>query len=200
MRLALVCLLPLLLGPPEAVPLLRGDDPSQFELINIGADSIAIADGEIRLIGKPLGYFATKREYEDYVLTFEWKFDRPEGLKSDDEFRGNSGVLLHVARPHKVWPRSVEVQLAQADPGALFTFGDATLRGQVDDAAQKAAIRPVGEWNRAEITCRAGSIVCVLNGVEVARGEKAEPDRGAIAWQSEGKPVRFRDIRIRVLP
>ena len=205
MRLALAFVLPFLLGPlvadpPEAVPLLRGTDPSQFDLVGIGPDSIAIAEGEVRLSGKPLGYFATKADYRDYVLTFEWKYDRPEGLKSDADFRGNSGVLVHVARPHKVWPRCVQVQLAQADPGAIFAVGDAKVRSHVDPAVQKSAIKPVGDWNRTEITCRGGSILCMLNDVEVGRAEKAEPDRGAIAWQSEGKPVRFRDIRIKTLP
>ena len=205
MRLALTLLWSLLLGalaarPPESVPLLRGTDLAQFDLVGIGPDSIAIAEGEVRLTGKPLGYFATKQEYRDYVLTFEWKYDRPEYLKSDAEYRGNSGVLVHVAGPRKVWPRCVEVQLAQADPGAIFAVGDARIQAEVDTVLQKSAIKPVGQWNRAEITCRGGTIVCVLNGSEVARGEKSEPDRGRIAWQSEGQPIRFRDLRIKVLP
>ena len=186
--------------PDDPTPIVRGTDPAQFELVGLGADSISIDDGEVRLTGMPLGYFATKQEYRNYVLSFEWKYDRPEGLKSDAEFRGNSGLLVHLTKPQKVWPTCIQVQLAQADPGAIFAMGEARLQGTVDPAAQQKATRPVGQWNRVEVTCRAGSISCVLNGIEVAQGEGASPDRGAIGWQSEGKPIRFREIKIRLLP
>jgi hypothetical protein len=207
MRRALACLLPLMVGlagsapgPGEPLALLKGSDPAQFELVGIGPDSIAIVDGEVRLTGKPLGYFATRQDYRDYVLTFEYRYDRPEGLRSDADFRGNSGVLVHVSRPHKVWPSCVQVQLAQADPGAIFALGDAKCRASSDPVAQKSAVKAVGEWNKVQVTCQGGKITSVLNGVEVARGEKAEPDKGAIGWQSEGKPIRFRDLRIEALP
>jgi len=183
--------------PDEGAPVLRGADLAQFELVGIGPESIAIADGEVRLSGRPLGYFATKEDFGDFVLTFEWKYDRPEGLASDATFRGNSGVLVRVARPRKVWPDCIQVQLAQADPGTLFAMGEASLEGRSLPQAQRAAVRPVGQWNRSEVTCRGGTIRSVLNGVEVARGEAARPARGAIAWQSEGQPIRFRSIRVR---
>jgi Domain of Unknown Function (DUF1080) len=207
MRRTLACLVPLMLGlaalptePGDAVALLKGNDLAQFELVGIGPDSIAIDSGEVRLTGKPLGYFATRQEYKDYVLTFEYKYDRPEGLKADADFRGNSGVLVHAAKPHKVWPNCVQVQLAQFDPGAIFAMGGSKFDGQSDPAAQKSAVKAVGEWNKMQVTCQGGRITSLLNGVEVAKGEKAEPDRGLIGWQSEGKPIRFREIRIKALP
>jgi hypothetical protein len=193
----LACSMATLPAQNDPTPIVRGTDPAQFELIGLGVESISIVDGEVRLTGTPLGYFATKQEYRDYVLSFEWKYDRPEGLKSDAEFRGNSGLLVHLARPHKVWPTCIQVQLAQADPGAIFAMGEARIRGTVDSEAQQKATRPVGQWNRTEVTCRAGTISCLLNGVEVAQAEGASPDRGSIGWQSEGRPIRFREIKIR---
>jgi Domain of Unknown Function (DUF1080) len=184
----------------EPAPIVRGSNPSQFELVGLDAESISIVDGEVRLTGMPLGYFATKQEYRDYVLSFDWKYDRPEGLKSDAEFRGNSGLLVHLTKPHKVWPTCLQVQLAQADPGAIIPMGQARVRGSVDTEAQRKATRPVGQWNRTEVTCRAGTISCILNGIEVAQGEGASPDHGLIGWQSEGRPIRFRDLRIKILP
>ena len=204
MRRALACLLPLMVGlspsTSEPVALLKGTDPAQFERVGLAPDSVAIVDGEVRLTGKPLGYFATKQDYRDYVLTFEYRYDRPEGLKSDADFRGNSGVLAHITTPHKVWPSCVQVQLAQFDPGSIFALGDGKVEAGSDPIAQKTAVKPVGEWNKIQVTCRGGTVLSFLNGVEVARGEKAEPASGAIGWQSEGEPVRFRDIRIKPLP
>ena len=184
----------------DPTPIVRGNDPAQFDLVGLSPEAISIVDGEVRLTGKPMGYFATRQEYRDYTLSFDWKYDRPDDLKAEADFRGNSGLLIHVTRPHKVWPRCVEVQLAQADPGSIFAIGDRPWEVRGVPGAQKAAVRPVGQWNRMVVTARAGAIVCELNGVEIARGEGARPDRGAIGWQSEGHAIRFREIRIRVLP
>jgi hypothetical protein len=208
MRRALAWLTPLLLAlilgnAPEAgdpVPLLKGADPAQFDRVGLAADSLAIEGDEVRLTGKPLGYFATKATYQDYLLTFEYKYDRPEGLKADADFRGNSGVLLHLSGSARVWPDCVQVQLAQADPGAIFAVGASKVDAQVDTAAQQKAVKAVGEWNSVKIVSQGGTITTSLNGVEVARAEKAEPARGPIAWQSEGKPIRFREIKIQKLP
>jgi hypothetical protein len=177
-------------------PLVVGNDPSQFKLVAIGPDTLTIRDGEVRVSGKPDGYFATKNSFKNYVLRFEWRYERPDGLKADAAFRGNSGLLLHI-KEHKVWPESIEVQLMNADAGNTFGIPPAKFRGKKDAAAQKRAIKPVGEWNAVEVTCHEGSIVVVFNGVEVARGSGAEPDHGAIGWQSEGSPIRFRKIELK---
>lgn len=183
----------------EFRPLVKGTDPSQFELVQIGTDTVAIADGEVRVSGKPDGYFATKDSYHNYVLRFEWKYDRPENLASDDRFEGNSGVLLHIQAPHKVWPKCIEAQLYNKDAGKTFAIFGSKFDGKTDTAAQKRAIKPVGEWNREEITCKDGAITCTINGVEVCRGTGASPDRGPIGFQSEGAPIRFRNMQIKSL-
>lgn len=179
-------------------PLVAGDDPASFTLVGIGPETIAVKAGEVRLTGKPNGYFATKTSYRNYVLRFDWMYERPDGLASDASFRGNSGLLLHI-KSHKIWPESIEVQLMNADAGNTFGIPPAKFRGRKDAGAQKRALKPVGQWNAMEVTCRDGSIVVLLNGVEVARGTGAEPDHGPIGWQSEGAPIRFRGIEIKPL-
>jgi hypothetical protein len=184
----------------DARSLVKGSDPGQYELISIGRETMTIADdGEIRLSGRPNGYFATKEPFHNYVLTFEWMYERPDGLGSDDAFDGNSGVLIHIVGQHKVWPQCVEVQLANKDAGHIFAINGSKFAGKTDKEAQKKAIKPVGQWNREEITCKDGSITCTINGVEVCRGAGASPDRGSIGWQSEGRPIRFRNLKIKTL-
>jgi hypothetical protein len=178
-------------------PLVKGDDPAQFTLVGIGPDTISINKGEIRLTGRPNGYFATKQEYENYMLRFEWMYERPDGLASDSAFRGNSGLLVHIVGPDKVWPQSIEVQLANRDAGNIFAIQGSKFTGQKDAAAQQKAIKPVGEWNVEEVVCKGDTITCTLNGVEVARGTGAMPAKGRIGWQSEGAPIRFRNIMIK---
>jgi len=183
----------------DAVALVKGEDPSQFELVAIGPDTIAIHDGEIRVSGRPNGYFATKQSYRNYRLAFDWMYERPEGLESDARFRGNSGLLVHIEPPHKVWPKCIEVQLMNADAGHSFAIQGAKFQGTQDAEAQRKAIKPVGQWNHEEVTCRDGAITCLINGTAVSRGTGATPDHGPIGWQSEGAPIRFRNLTIEEL-
>src|SRR6266571_5720437 len=129
-------------------PLVKGTDSNQFRLVGFGADTITIKDdGEIRLTGKPNGYFATKDSYKSYVVQFEWKYERPEGYKEGDKFGGNSGLLVHIVGEHKVWPKCTEVQLANSDAGHIFAINGAKFESRMNEAERKAfqkkAIKPV---------------------------------------------------------
>ncbi|WP_406693690.1 DUF1080 domain-containing protein [Singulisphaera sp. Ch08] len=181
------------------VALVKGDDPAQFDLIGISPESLKIVEGEIKVLGKTNGYFATKDTYHNYILKLDWRYDRPEGLADDARFNGNSGVLLHVQKPHKVWPKSIEVQLLNADSGNTFAIFGAKFSGAKNAQAQKQAIKPIGQWNHLEVTCQNGRITSTINGVEVAQGTGASPDSGHIGWQSEGGPIQFREILIKRL-
>jgi hypothetical protein len=190
------------LGPAAAqdfMPLVRGDDPRSFELVVIGPETLKIADGEIQVSGKPNGYFATKDSYKNYALKFEWMYERPSDLDSDAKFRGNSGLLIHIQEPHKVWPKCIEVQLMNANAGAILPLHGTKCKTTIDKAAQKQAIKPVGQCNQEEVTCKDGSITCKINGVEVSSGTGATIDSGPIGWQSEGAPIRFRNVMIKKL-
>lgn len=180
-------------------PLVRGDDPSQFELVGIKSDTLKIKNGEIRVSGKPNGYFATKDSYKNYILKFEWMYERPEGLASDDRFNGNSGLLLNIQGPAHVWPKSIEFQLMNKEVGKIYPIGGSKLDGKWDRSAYQKAIKPVGEWNEEVVTSENGVMTCSLNGVEVTRGKNPSPDQGAIGWQSEGAPIRFRNLMIKTL-
>ncbi|MEX0613113.1 MAG: DUF1080 domain-containing protein, partial [Pirellulales bacterium] len=72
-------------------------------------DVWSVKDGVIVCQGKPAGYLLTKKnDYENYVLTFEWRWP---------EKGGNSGALVHVTTPREldVWPKCLEVQLGNGD-------------------------------------------------------------------------------------
>jgi hypothetical protein len=180
-------------------PLVRGSDPAQFELVVITPATLQIDNGQVAVSGMPNGYFATKDSYRNYVLKFDWMYERPESLASEAEFTGNSGLLVHIEPPHKVWPKCIEVQLQNKDAGNIFAIQGAKFQGKKDADAQKKAIKPVGQWNQEEVTCKDGEIVCKINGIEVARGTGATPDHGQIGFQSEGKPIKFRNMMIKPL-
>jgi hypothetical protein len=93
----------------------------------------------------------------------------------------------------------IEARLHDPDAGNLFAIVGAKFQGRKDAAAQKKAIKPVGQWNLEEVTCQDGKIICKINGITVSSGTGATPDHSQIGWQSEGAPIRFRNLKIKTL-
>ena len=182
----------------------------------------SIKDGVIICAGnkKPAGYVITEKEYANYVLKLQWRF--PVDSKG-----GNSGVLLHVQQPDKVWPKSVEAQLQSGQAGDFWLI-DAKLEipkernnpnsarnfiriGEVWDKSDKktkegkdvfAAKRknfekPFGEWNQYEIHCDGNNIKLMVNGQLVNEGKNGELSKGRILLQAEGADIHFRNIEIK---
>jgi hypothetical protein len=174
-------------------------DLGEFTLVGVTDGNFRVQSGVIAASGKGSGYFATKKSYRNYVLRFDWKYARPEGLQRDADFDGASGVLLHITGEHRVWPKAVQVQLYNRDAGSIFGVGGAKARGTRDPAAQASAVKPVGEWNAEEITSQDGRIVCKINGVVVSEASNAEVKEGPIGWQYKGAEIHFRNIEVKEL-
>lgn len=167
---------------------------SKFKFVEAGP-AFAEKDGEIVCSGAPTGYMYTDASYRDFTLRFEWKYDRPAALADDASFPGNSGILVFIQPGHRVWPRSLEVQGMWRDAGKIIPLScAATFRH--DDAAQLRSRRPVGEWNTMEIVARGGHLWASVNGFPVAEVDTCDLAEGPIGFQSEGAPLRWRNLRI----
>lgn len=147
----------------------------------------AVKEGVIHVTGSPNGYFYTEKSYKNFVLRFDWKF-----LKD-----GNSGLLVHIQKHGGGWPQSVEVQGMQKDHGNIFAIGGAKGKFTKNAKAQKEAIK-IGDWNTTEVVSENGKLTAKVNGVEVSAGEGSLME-GPLGWQSEGAPLQFKNIRIKVL-
>lgn len=155
-------------------------------------DIWSVKDGVIICKGMPHGYIHTTKEYTNYIFKVEWRFN-PEGAPPDP----NSGVFLNVAKPYKLWPTCIEVQLMNREAGSIFPLEGAAVKDAV--AHLKGKAKPLGEWNSYEITVKDGRVSLVFNGEKVNEGTDLEPRRGAVALQSEGAEVHFRNISIQDL-
>lgn len=177
----------------------------------------------IKCSGAPAGYIRTAGTYKNYKLTLEWRWSGPD-LPADNQGRPrnrNSGVLLHVSGPDSVWPKSIEAQLQQTNAGDIYDIGnvgfaelaavrekavaaagtdaEAVKRAQGQRRLPKAAAsseKPIGEWNTYEITCSGDTITLRVNGVAQNRATKIGATEGAIALQSEGAAIEFRNLRV----
>ncbi len=161
------------------------------------AGVLSIGNGEIRTTGSVQGYWYTAKKYLNFTLRFDYKFDRPADLDPGDEYYdGNSGYLLFVT-DHKVWPKGIEVQGNNSN--MLDAFGmDAKVVSKNFPDARKRAYRPVGEWSSVEIVAKDGEVKCYQNGELLAHVTEHEfTAAGHIGFQSEGVPMRWRNIRIK---
>jgi hypothetical protein len=173
---------------------LRGDDVDVF-------DVWSVKSGVIHCKGKPNGYMRTTEDYSNYKLHLEWRWaEKPT----------NSGVLLHMSGPDKVWPRSIECQLMHENAGDFWLIGGTAIT--VDGKRVESPGRPThspkkaqssektpGRWNAYDIICRGDTIVCYVNGVLQNKGTNASDTSGKICLQSEGSPIEFRNIYIEYL-
>jgi hypothetical protein len=147
--------------------------------------------------GKVNGYLRTADSYRNYQLHVEWRWpDTP----------ANSGVLLHVSKPDRVWPACIECQLKASNAGdfVLMNGTGLTVDGvdRQNSARQFVVIvkksptseKPAGQWNSYDIHCEGDTIRCYVNGVLQNEGTGAVPSFGYIGLQSEGGPIEFRNI------
>lgn len=182
------------------VPIFNGKDLTGIKLFGVPESTYKIQDGVLICSGKPNGYWYTEKSYKNYILRFDWRYKRPEGLQNDADFRGNSGYLIHITGEHRLWPKCVEVQGMNRDAGIFLPLGGVKINHHRDDAAKRAAIRPVGEWNEMEILSLNGTIVSRINGQVIAFGTDCDVRSGPIGFQSEGAEIHWRNVRIKELP
>lgn len=117
---------PEVVGPiTKSTRLFNGRDLSGFhsylkETESRDPDQVfSVVDNTIRISGKGAGYLATDRAYRDYHLTLEYRW----GQKTDGSgFVRNSGVLVHQTNANRIWPTSIEIQLAQGCEGDLIVI------------------------------------------------------------------------------
>ncbi|MFO0948390.1 MAG: DUF1080 domain-containing protein [Planctomycetota bacterium] len=164
-------------------------------------DVWSVKDGVLVCKGNPAGYIRTEKEYENYVLSLEWRW--PEGTKKGS----NNGVLVHTTTPSVlgVWPKSIEAQLAEGNAGDIWVIGttikiDNPTKRKFDrrhlnltDNSEKS----FGEWNKYVLVCVGNTLTLIVNGDVVNYAWDLSDTKGAISLQSEGAPIEFRNIVLR---
>lgn len=182
-------------------PLFNGKDLKgwKFFLTDKKAEptkTFVVKNGEIQITGFPNGYLYTDMPYKDYVLRYTWTFPKDQPKKTTM----NTGLLVHIQEPHKVWPKSVEPQGRYMDHGKIFFIGlgkEDLKEQKYDEAAQKKAIKASHEWNTTEVVAKAdGSLEVRINGMLVNTG-KSSLTSGPIGFQSEGARFHIKDIEIK---
>jgi hypothetical protein len=150
------------------------------------------------------GSLQSEKEYSDYVLSIEWRFKRTEGDFYNAKVYDSDGN-------QKTGPdgKPMTVQIKNADSG-IFVRGTGQSQvnlwmwpcgsGQLwsfqkndDPAIVKGALpkvnadKPLGQWNKMQITMKGEAINIILNGKEVIDTQMPGiPAKGPIVLQHHG--------------
>jgi hypothetical protein len=194
--------------PRQAVSLLGLNDLTAWVFVSASSGNLSAAckqnpDGSLAVLGKPVGYLATKIAYENYQLHAEWRWPVNAAKNS------NSGVLLHLTggpANGTAWPACLQMQLKPTRAGDLLPmhtakFGEklsTTPDAKTPQLDRRAADseKPLGEWNSCDIVCRGTTIEITVNGVVQNRVTLCTPATGRIAFQLEGTPFELRNVRL----
>jgi hypothetical protein len=161
------------------------------------------------------GDIVTDEEFENFHLKYDWKIAP----------KGNSGVVFYIKEEPQyqyMWHTGPEMQVldngtatAEGHPDAKITSHRA---GDLYDlVVSKEVVKPVGEWNTAEIISNNGKLQFYQNGqltmtttmwdenwnTLIAKSKfKAMPGfgkykKGKIGLQDHGDDVWFRNIKIK---
>ena len=179
-------------------------------------ESWSVQDGAIFFdkTKKATGDLVTDKEYENFHLKYDWKISPT----------GNSGVIFWLqedtVKYKQTYHTGPEMQVLDNDghkDGKILKHRAGNLYDLIE--GKEGAVKPVGEWNTAEIISNKGRLEFILNGVSVvttAFGDdnwrtmvagskfKQWPDfgkifKGKIGLQNHDSDVWFKNIKIKQL-
>jgi len=164
-------------------------------------------NGELRSLRGGSVNLATREQFGDFELEFEWRV--APGANSGVFYR----VPANVSELQKAAPEYQVVDDATRDGRNSLTAAG-SIYGVM--AAANKQLRPVGSFNTARIVTRGRQVEHWLNGVKILSADLGNPtlqrvafqryskawgeaDRGHIVLQNLGTEVSFRNIRVRGL-
>ncbi len=159
--------------------------------------------------GEDVGYISTKKKYSNFHLTLEFKWGEKRYPPRENEKR-DAGILYHVNfySGDKIWPRSLEYQIQEGDCGDFWMTDSTTIvfndtltiaKNWLRGVKIKDTEKPKGEWNKAEVIVKDGTITHLLNGEVVNKGRLGNTTEGYVVLQSEYAEVYYRKVEITVL-
>ncbi len=199
--------------PSDAIVLFNGTDLAKWESAKDGSPAKWLAqDGVMEVVPKT-GQIRTKDQFGDCQLHIEWA--EPKDIQGSSQGRGNSGVFLMGI---------CEIQVLDSYHNVTYADGHAASVYGVSPPMANA-LRPPGEFQVYDIVFRRpiykdgqlldpGYVTVFVNGVLAQDHAALEgptghmkrtrrtpfPEKGPLALQDHGNPVRFRNIWYRPLP
>jgi hypothetical protein len=134
------------------------------------------------------------QELGDFIYHVDWRFTPVPGKKGY-----NSGVYARNSADARIWH-----QAQTGDGSGGFIFGDTSVNGtpkRINLSKQQPAsrVKPAGQWNTFEITCRGKEMTLWVNGAVTNQWHDCEVPRGYLGVEAEGYRIEFRQVKIKPL-
>jgi hypothetical protein len=170
------------------------------------ADGYAAEDGKIVVHPeRGGGNLYTQREYTDFVLRFEFKLTPA----------ANNGLGIRAPLEGDAAYVGMEIQILEDGSPVYWGLQPYQYHGSIYGVvpARRGVLRPVGEWNREEVTVKERHVTVVVNGTTVVDADLDEASAGGtmdgkdhpglkrasghIGFLGHGSIVELRNLRIR---
>ena len=134
------------------------------------------------------------QEMGDFIYHVEWRFTPVPGKKGY-----NSGLYARNSADARIWH-----QAQTGDGSGGFIFGETPVKGtlkRINLSKQQPAsrVKPAGQWNTFEITCRGKEMSLWVNGAVTSHWDDCEVPRGYLGVEAEGYRIEFRQLKVKPL-
>ena len=194
-----------------------------FAHVNSAEDTWKWTEDELHCTGQPISVMRTVKRYRNFELALEWMHEKPAGNSGVFIWTTPESIAVLTESGDPGLPDGIEIQIldhafAEQREARGQTTEWFTTNGDVFPVRVKLTPFPPispngsrsfprenhtkghGEWNHYYIRAINGEVRLWVNGYEVSGGNEADPAIGYICLESEGSPIRFRNLRIRELP
>jgi len=156
-----------------------------------------VDDGTVRCAGFGYGFLRYDTELCDFSVRLEYRMSK--GCNSGLGIRGAKFTGAARTRPSF---SGYELQILDDHRREPHKHGTMSLYRYVAPTANP--VKPHGEWNQVEITCRGPKIKVVLNGVTVQDVDQSQIEKiakkplcGHFSLQNHGREIEFRNLWIK---
>ena len=133
-------------------------------------------------------------EAGDFVFHLEFRYTPVTTGKTNY----NSGVYARNSKDATVWHQA---QIGGGSGGYLFgqSMKDGKLVGFNLSKEAKKRVKPAGDWNALEITCKGRDMTLWVNGGVTCVWHDSEVPRGYVGLEAEGYRIEFRNVLLKPL-
>ena len=199
-------------------------DGEDFVNVNCRPDTWKWQGGHAFCTGKPTGVIRYWEPLTNFEFSCEW-MHKQKGGNSGIFVWASPQSINRLMQGHGRLPQGIEVQVLDVgyrevyeerykekgdwftSHGDVFTVGPVKMkpfppvgpRGTRSFPSQETTLG-INQWNHYYIRALDGVVRLWVNGEEVSGGEDIRPASGYLCLESEGAPVEFKNLRLRVLP
>ena len=173
----------------------RGPLPAQGKLRPVSQWSRDTATGYLVCQGDGgHEWLRWNQELGDFIYHVEWRFTPVPGKKGY-----NSGIYARNSADGRIYH-----QAQTGDGSGGYLFGNTESNGapkRFNLSTQQSAsrVKPAGEWNTFEITCRGPDMTLWVNGGVANQWRDCEVKKGHVGLEAEGWRIEFRNVKVKPL-